>query len=144
MNEGMIAEKIFEILDESGGYSELNDWQKKEMLKGIEKKWSQLPPTKFQCSESAMLALMMIDEYIYFKEFEMASRWADVIIDDENRPDFGEKEFLKGKILFGDNKFESALSNFKIAFKKSKGREFEGEDPKYLDFLQNPEKYMTK
>jgi hypothetical protein len=49
---------------------------------------------------------------------------------------------VKGKIDFESGNYSSAYDNFKIAFQDSKGREFEGEDPKYKDFYLRPEKYI--
>jgi hypothetical protein len=54
----------------------------------------------------------------------------------EKRQDRGEVEFLVGKVAYEAGKMDVALEQFKEANRKSKGRIFSGEDPKYAALLK--------
>ncbi|GGI28369.1 hypothetical protein [Pedobacter mendelii] len=138
----MIEEKIFEILNLADGYQKMDNSSKKMSLEFMEKEWDNLPDEKYITSETSIIALMMINEYMYFKDFEKAKKWADILSKNRKGSNTGGNEMILGKIYFEEGNFETAKHYFNDAYEKSKGREFQDEDPKYLDFYRNPEKYM--
>lgn len=104
-----------------------------------------IPEPKENYGESFNLVKYIIEDYLSLNDSNNAALWSSKIFPyAQARIDSGEREFLMGKVLFANGEYQAALENFKTAFKKSEGRSFEDEDPKYLDFLQNPEKYLTK
>lgn len=131
-----MEDKIFEILDIAADYQSQNDSAKKKTLQKMEAEWETLPSGKNEVSEASILALMMLDEYLKFGDVPAATRWASILIDDKDRPDSGEKELIRGKLAYASGDLEEAKGQFKVAFEKSKGREFEGEDKKYLELLK--------
>ena len=138
-----ISEKIFEIVSYINESSPDNEHAKRNLLEEIETKWENLPEDKYLCQERALIAYFMIDEHLGLKQFEKAYKWTDVLLFDR-KGDLSDVGFTLGRVDFEAGKFGDALENFKMAFEDSKGRVFQEKDPKYLDFLQNPEKYMTK
>jgi tetratricopeptide (TPR) repeat protein len=132
----MTVDKIFELLDRATGYESMTLEQKEKTLNNIEKGWEGLPDNKYTLSESAMVAIFMLDEYLIMGKPELAKKWGDILINDKDRPDCGEKELIKGKILFESGQIDDAKEFFKIAFQKSKGRIFAGEPKKYVDVLK--------
>ena len=132
----MARNKIIELLGRAAGYESMTLEQKEKALNNIEKGWEDLPDDKYKLSESAMVAIFMLEEYLIMGKPELARKWGDVLINDEDRPDCGEKELIKGKILFESGQIDEAKEFFKIAFQKSKGRIFGGEPKKYVDVLK--------
>jgi len=135
-------QQIFDSLDEKIEVFYTNKNQ--EGIIAIElQKWELLPLVKEKWDESYHIAKSLIDEYIILNNKIEAYKWCDIIQKcDLERADSGERELIKGKTFFEFEDYNEALQYFDIAFKKSKGREFQGEDPKYLDFYKNPEKHI--
>jgi hypothetical protein len=132
----MTKDKVLALFGFSKGYLSMTLEEKVIALNNIDKGWDELPDDKHTLSESSMLALMMFDQYLLFGKLDLAKKWGDVLINDKNRPDCGEKELIKGKILFESGQIDEAKEFFKIAFQKSKGRIFAGEPKKYVDVLK--------
>jgi len=132
----MTKDKVLELFGFSKGYLSMPLEEKVIALNKIDKGWDELPDDKYNLSESGMVAIMLLDEYLKMGKPELAKKWGDVLINDKNRPDCGEKELIKGKILFESGQLGEAKDFFKIAFQKSKGRIFAGEPKKYVDVLK--------
>lgn len=132
----MTKDKVLALFGFSKGYLSMTLEEKVIALNNIDKGWEELPDDKYNLSESGMVAIMMLEEYLKMGKPELAKKWGDVLINDKNRPDSGEKELIKGKILFESGKLDEAKEFFKIAFQKSKGRIFSGEPKKYVDVLK--------
>jgi len=133
-------EKILELtnyLDNNSDSPELT-----KVLEHIESEWEKIDDEKYSDGDASLLASMMTDGYISLKNFTKAYFWVDIYL--QNVSFEGTIGFQRGRVDFEAGDYESALLNFKKAFTASKGREFEGEDPKYLDFYRNPEMYMKK
>jgi hypothetical protein len=138
-----ITSEIFEILEIGSNYSESNETTKQEILSKMQRAWDDLPKEKLVNDERVLIAEFLIDEYTKFKNFDLAYSWANILLSDrqDNLSNVG---MVLGKIDFEAKKYDSAYEHFDTAFKDSKGREFEGEDPKYKDFYLNPEKYIKE
>ena len=106
-------------------------------LKLLEDAWTLLPKPKFIYDESFHIADYMIHLYLILEDQEKAKSWGVIIQEcDPERGDFGEKEFILGKIFFESGEVLSAEKLFNIAFDKSGGRIFTGEDSKYLESIR--------
>lgn len=132
----MTKDNVLALFGFSKGYLGMTLEEKVIALDNIQKGWEQLPNDKYPLPESSKLALMMLDEYLVMGKVELAAQWGDVLINNKNRIDCGEKELIKGKILFESGQLNEAKEFFKIAFQKSKGRIFVGEHKKYVDVLK--------
>jgi hypothetical protein len=120
-------------------------FSKKEYRKIIDielKKWDILPDKKETWDESFHIAKSLVDEYLRINNISSAKEWSEILFNcDLERIDDGEREFVAGRANFESKEFSIASKYFKIADEKSEGYAFEDEDPKYLDFHKNPEKY---
>lgn len=106
-------------------------------LKALDNVWEKIPDPK-----SDTVNAYMIIEYgvvLSFKlgDLDEAQKWASQAPPfAEKRHDMGEVEFLVGKVAFEKGELVSAKENFLSAHKKSRGRIFEGADPKYKALLK--------
>ena len=132
----MTKDKVLELFGFTKGYLSMTLKEKEIALDNIQQGWEQLPDDKYPLPESSKLALMMLDQYLIIGKIELAAQWGNVLINNKNRIDSGEKELIKGKILFESGQIDEAKEFFKIAFQKSKGRIFAGEPKKYVDVLK--------
>lgn len=106
-------------------------------------KWNLLPNPKEKWDESYHIVSSIIEEYLKLKKLDKAFEWANIIQEcDPERNDDGQKKFILGKVLFEQKKFLDSYDLFTFGFIDTEGRCFEDEDPKYLDFYKNPEKYI--
>jgi len=112
-------------------------------LQRLEERWDNLPDEKFQSQERAIPALLFINAYIQIKNFKNAYKWAEIMLSDR-QDDLSDVGFTLGRIDFEAGNFEAAYKNFTMAFKDSKGRVFQGKDPKYLELIKYPEKFINK
>lgn len=123
-------------------------YERKDFKKIIELqliKWKKLPPPKENWDESFHIANSLVEAYTETQQLDEAVHWAKVLQGcDPERLDSGEKEMILGKALFEAEDYVPAHEKFKVAYSKSKGRQFTEEDPKYLDFYKHPEKYIEK
>ncbi len=132
----MLSQNILGLLAIAAGYQQKTADGKRNTLKEIDAAWDDLPAEKLNCRESAIVATMMFKEHLFFNQIEKAKAWAKVLIDDVNRPKTGEQELLMGKIYYAEGLMDKAKTEFMEAFTKSNGREFEGEDKKYLELIK--------
>jgi tetratricopeptide (TPR) repeat protein len=136
-----IQKKIDNLIDEA--YEYFQKGNTKESFSNYNKAFDLILEPKNQYGESFNIIKYLLDDYITIKDKDKAY---EKIKDLEKyyglRYDAGELELIKGKTFFEFEDYNEALQYFDIAFKKSKGREFQDEDPKYLDFYKNPDKYI--
>ena len=99
--------------------------------------WSQLPEPKPATPNAYMVIEYAVALALKLRDFNEAWLWANRAPDfKEKRQDIGEVEFLIGKVAYEDGKLDLALEQFKEAKRKSRGRAFTGEDPKYAALLR--------
>jgi tetratricopeptide (TPR) repeat protein len=136
-----IQKKIDNLIDEA--YEYFQKGNTKESFSNYNKAFDLILEPKNKYGESFNIIKYLLDDYITIKDKDKAY---EKIKDLEKyyglRYDAGELELIKGKTFFEFEDYNEALQYFDIAFKKSKGREFQDEDPKYLDFYKNPDKYI--
>ena len=94
--------------------------------------WEKVPEPKTGTSN----AYWAIETGVLFAlrsgNLDEARKWAELAPSFKaKRQDMGEVEFLIGKVALALGEINRARENFISAYKKSDGRVFEGEDPKY-------------
>ncbi len=117
---------------------------KKKYFSMKEKAWELYPTPKEQWNEAYSLAKDFYQDYLYQNNLEQAKKWLNRMIENNNNLHLFDEDcsFEVAKYHFETKKFEEALELFKYVAGEAGLRYFEGEDPKYLDFYKNPEKYM--
>ncbi len=99
--------------------------------------WDMLPENKNQWNQSFLIAKYITHVYFNAAELEKAKEWGLIFNETDPDRDFGESEFMLGKIDFELGNFPEAKDWFSIADKKSGGRTWKGEsDPKYFKFYK--------
>jgi hypothetical protein len=78
------------------------------------------------------------------KNSELTKKWLNRMITVNNNLNQSDEElrFYIAEYEFDNGDYENALINFKEVVRIAGKRYFEGEDPKYLDFYKNPNKYI--
>ena len=95
--------------------------------------WGILPDEKYIYDESYWIVAFILDLSIELHDMDVANQWVDKILKcDIERQDDGDREMWVGKVLCESGKTDEAKKYFEIAFKKSEGRCFVGDDAKYL------------
>ena len=134
-----------ELMDLDNGLFASNTFNDDELLKlslqRLEERWDNLPDEKFQSQERAIPAMLFINGYIQIKNFKKAYKWAEIMLSDR-QDDLSDVGFTLGKIDFEAGNYESAYKNFTMAFQDSKGRVFQGKDPKYLEIIKHPDNFL--
>ncbi len=94
--------------------------------------WDQVSEPKTTVPSAYLIIEYGVGLALKLKDLNEAWFWANRAPDfKEKRQDRGEVEFLIGKVAYEDGNLELALNQFREAKRKSKGRIFVGEDPKY-------------
>jgi hypothetical protein len=137
-----ISEKIFELLGNiEPNYVNLSTISKIDILNNLDNEWNKLPEKKYENGDKEALALFLVFEYLSVSIFEKASKWIDILLMDR-LDDPSQVGLYKGILAFEQEGYDEAYKFFDMAYKDSKERIFKGEDPKYLDFYKNPQKYV--
>lgn len=99
--------------------------------------WDILPEDKNQWNQSFLIAKYITHVYFNAGELKKAREWGEIFNQTDPNRDFGESEFMLGKIDFELENFSMAKNWFSIAEKKSGGRTWRGEsEPKYFKFYK--------
>jgi len=140
-----LPEEIYDRFDELSdeAYELFEDGKYDESFETYKKCLDIIPEPKKEYGDASGVIEWMVDNYLKIKDLKNAVLWVEKLGEYlKNKDIMGDWEFLKGKVYFESSKFQTALENFRIAFEKTKGSCFEDQDLKYLDFYQNPEKYI--
>ena len=121
-------------------FNKINYYHSKGDIKGLieylENAWKKLEEPKQEKEESFHIATFLIDFSIEEKMYEKAEKWGEIIQTCAlTRHDSGHREFLLAKAKYRLKKLDEAKELMNIAFKKSKGRCFENQDPEYKNFF---------
>jgi hypothetical protein len=136
MPDTAIENKINDLLE--AAKSEKQKGNKENTIRFLQQAWDELPGPKENFSTSFTIAKYFIQAYLGFGMPTDALSWAEKIQTcGTNRPDFGEKEFLHGRVQLDLKNTAKAKELFSIAYKKSEGRSFTNDDSKYLKILKN-------
>jgi len=126
---------VMKKIDEIGELYKEGKFEK--CVQEVELFWSSLPEPKENIKNSYLLIEYGARICLVLKDYNSAMDWALKslkYIDIRNK--MGESEFLIGMVAFEMNDLEKAKEYFLIAKKKSGGRAFIGEDPRYKNLIK--------
>lgn len=127
------ARKSFQVKD----YEQFENWQ--------QKKWNTIPEPKERWEESFRLSKLLITFYIkHHVDFDKAKIWLEKLswLDGIQQQHPGEVPLMEGKLFFEQKNFTEAHKSFDKAFADSEGHCFGSGDEKYLEFYNNPNKFI--
>ena len=108
-------------------------------LEKVRSLWASIPEPKSDTANAYLVIEYGVAFAFRLGDLDEAQQWAsEAPAFAEERLDSGEVEFLVGKVAFERGELDVAKENFLVARQKSKGRIFQGEDPKYQALLKNP------
>jgi len=135
--------KIDKLKEKANDY-----WDKDKSLyfKFINEAWNIYPEPKNNWHEAYSLAQELFSAFLEEENFSEAKKWLNEMIENNNNLSHSYEDclFNIGKFQFCIQQYEDALSHFKEVVKEAGLRYFEDEDPKYLDFYKNPQKYIKQ
>ncbi len=140
--EKSIQDKIDSLSNQSYDFYESGD--KENSYKLMEDAWKLYPEPKENWNESYNTARYALDDLLKNGVIDRALIWYKRMTKiQENLGSWeGSYEFYSGKFLFENEKYNEAYDFFKKSVVIRGGLNyFEDEDPKYLEFYKNPEKY---
>lgn len=124
-----------ERIKEIGEQAKLGNYD--ECIEIISMEWDNLPEPKEKFPNNYLLIEYGARISLKKNDYDGAWMWAlRGLIFNETRGDGGESEFLIGKVAFEKNDLGNAKKYFLISYEKSKGRAFEGENPKYRELVE--------
>ncbi|NDV66667.1 hypothetical protein [Bacteroides sp. 224] len=137
-----IQEEIFRL--ENLAYERFQENKIDEYFKLSEEAWSLYPEPKNNWNEAYNSAMYIVNVCFSIKDYDRAKKWLNEMINVNNNLHQSDEELAHyiGKYHFDTGNYEEALMRFKEVVQEAGFRYFEDEDPKYLDFYRNPEKYM--
>ncbi|NPC92334.1 hypothetical protein HOO54_08885 [Bacillus sp. WMMC1349] len=131
----MLKESVDNLMEKSD--QEYSDGNYAKSIELLEEAWMALPEPRVLYDESYHIVKYIIYTYLFINKPQDAMDWSDLMfICDLERIDNGEREFIIGKIAYELQRFDKAKELFFVANKKSEGRMFEDEDPKYLKLIK--------
>jgi tetratricopeptide (TPR) repeat protein len=99
--------------------------------------WNIIPDAKEEWDEAYLLSKYITSVYFNINDLDNALQWLkNYKTCDEKQRNYGESEFMAGKIYYELDEKNKAKEYFKIADKKSRSRCWEGEDVKYFQLFK--------
>lgn len=110
-----------------------------ESFKLSEQAWALYPEPKNNWNEAYNSAKYIVDYYMNLRNYDKTKEWINQMIYVNNNLHLYDDEmcFYIGKYKYETNDLEGALKEFEFVVKESEYRNFEDEDPKYLQFYMN-------
>ena len=94
--------------------------------------WVRLPEPRTEVPDAYNVIEYAVACALRMQDLDQAWSWACLAPSfSEHRQDRGEAEFLVGRVAFARGDMALARTHFLVAKSKSRGRLFEGEDPRY-------------
>jgi tetratricopeptide (TPR) repeat protein len=137
-----IQEKIDSLADLA--YDKLQEGNLKDARKFREQAWELYPEPKENWNENYNTAKYFFEDCLGIKDFDEAKMWLNKMIAQNNIQHNNDAGlwFYVGKYHFETGNYTEAHDKWKAVVQDAGYRYFEDEDPKYLDFYKNPQKYM--
>ncbi len=106
--------------------------------------WDLYPTPKENWNEAYNTAKEIFEAYIIDEKIDKAKEFLNYMIIHNNNLHLFDYDlsFNIGKYFFEIKQFQKALDEWQNLVNQIGYNYFEDEDPKYLDFYQNPEKYI--
>lgn len=103
-----------------------------DRLSKLENLWNRIPEPKTEELNAYLIIEKAVAVCLKINDLNQAWKWSQLAPQfSVIRNDVGEAEFLIGKIAFMRGDMDMAKSYFQSANKKSKGKIFQGEDPRF-------------
>jgi hypothetical protein len=116
---------------------QISNGDKVHGIKTAESAWEKLPDPKFEWDVSKSFAHSLAKFYRNVGDFASATKLMTQLFNSGTVKDHQDgPRFVFATIFFEKGDVESAMKWFAEANKISKGRCFQGEDPKYLEFFK--------
>jgi hypothetical protein len=129
---------MIDVMSELKGPGEM--FQRGDFRGGLElihRLWARMPSPKTISPNAYMVVEYGVALALKAGDHREAQIWAALAPQfSVVREDTGEIEFLVGKVAFECGDLVQAKDQFNVAHRKSRGRAFKAEDPKYLSLLQ--------
>ncbi len=109
-----------------------------------EEAWNQFPNPKENWNQVYNYAKMVFKGFLGKKEFEEAKLWLNRMIDNNNCLHLFDSDltFNIGKYYFETKDYLKAYEEWRSVVEDAGYRYFENEKSEYLEFYNNPQKYM--
>lgn len=106
--------------------------------------WDCFPKPPHEWNQAYNYSKMIFKGFFKNRDFVNAEIWLNRMIEVNKHLNFEDDEVLfeSGKFEFELTNYVNSLDKFKTVVKECGLRYFENEDPKYLDFYKNPDKYI--
>lgn len=124
-----LPESIQEQVDALSAESEIHfaTHHFEKCIELTQKSWELLPTPKEVYSESYHIAEGLVIQYMKLNNLKQARHWATVLQRCAlHRMDGGERDMWFGRIAYEEGNLTEAMTHFRVAFRKSKGRTFLG------------------
>jgi len=137
-----LQDQIDELVDLAYEKSQKGD--KIASFELLHKAWELYPEPKENWNEAYNTAKYLFDDYFSEGDLAASEKWLKEMLknNDSLKLSEGEIQHYEGKYYFEVEKYQQAYERFKYAVEEAGFRYFENEDYKYLDFYNNPEKYI--
>ncbi len=142
--EKHIEDSINDLMDKSSKAYDDNDNAKS--FGYLVQAFEIIPEPRYEYNEAYNYCSYVLD-FILEEDYrinEIAEKWLNNLKNIAQRQKCwsGSIDFFEGKTFFRLKDYNKAYDSFQKSIEIGKGfRYFEDEDPKYLDFYKNPEKY---
>lgn len=141
--EKNIQDEIDYLIDEG---NELWESDRSSYYELLLKAWNLYPEPKSNWNEAYSLAKEIFDSYIIEGNLSDAKKWLNEMINHNNNlhlMDF-DISFNIGKYHFENREYQKVYDEWTRLVSQKGFRYFDNQDPKYLDFYKNPEKYIKE
>ncbi len=135
-----IQSKIDDLINQAN-----ENWENREVYYDkIISAWNLYPLPKENWNEAYNTAKEIFEAYIIDEKIDKAKEFLNYMIIHNNNLHLFDYDlsFNLGKYYFEIKQFQKALDEWQNLVNQIGYNYFEDEDPKYLDFYQNPEKYI--
>ena len=139
--DNKLQEKIDDLINIG---NEFWDQDKSQYYKKLFEAWELYPEPKKNWNEAYSLAKEIYQAYLLDEKYDEAKEWLNRMIENNNNLHLSDDDvwFETAKYQFEVGDYNESFDKFKLVVEDAGFRYFEGEDPKYLDFYKNPEKYI--
>ena len=137
-----LQEKIDELIDSA--FIKFEEGKFEESFSLQKRAWDIFPDPKEQWNEAYNIAKCIYTDYLNVGRFNEAKEWLNKMIENNNNLHLEDEDVWHetAKYQFEIGEYKDSYDKFKQVVEDAGLRYFEDEDPKYLKFYKNPEKYI--
>ena len=137
-----LQEKIDELIDSA--FIKFEEGKFEESFSLQKRAWDIFPDPKEQWNEAYNIAKYIYTDYLNVGRFNEAKEWLNKMIENNKNLHLEDEDVWHetAKYQFEIGEYKDSYDKFKQVVEDAGLRYFEDEDPKYLEFYKNPEKYI--